>query len=320
MKQIVKTRLLATIIATAVGVLSSGCLQREVEHKVTPTEGKLDVSVDWGEGYQPAELRMLIYNENGTLYGERTSSENQMQWTLPEGAYRLIVHNTDGQNVRYLEMSKHAEAFIYVTSSTGQMVNTPQNIYSVAAHDNAATIDIVAGAEHQIRVVPQRATRGVHFTFKIVGLPVIASLQGTLSGVSPGMMIASGTYFDVPSTQPFLGTPMPSPASRAATTRQTEPIWYQSDMEFFNLVDNKGNRVGINILSVEITDDKQVQYNVTSDITSSVQQIIIDNGGELPVEVPLDVEIEVAEDKTIEISVSVARWNSAGNGTGNVID
>lgn len=323
MKQIVKTRLLATIIATAVGLLVSGCLQREVEHKVTPTEGKLDVSVDWGEaakGDQQRAFRMLIYNDKGTLHQEQTSTGNHMQWTLPQGSYHMIVHNTDGANVRYLDMGKHSEGFVYVTSNSGQLIDMPQNIYTVAAHDNGKTFQIVGGGEHLINVSPQRATRGVHFTFKIIGLPEISSLRGTLSGVSPGMMIATGEYLDVPCIQPFVGTPLANRTAANSKASRAQTIWYQTDMEFFNLVSNEQNAPMINVLGVEIVDGNQNKYTVTSDITSSVHEIMIENGGELPVEVPLDVEIEVVDGAIIEIRVSVSEWQGAGEGMGNVIN
>lgn len=330
--------LLGLLVAVGLGLLGTvtlaalltGCVKRELEMRpVDPEEGTVDVSVGWPAGIDCRAARLLIYDDSGALNGseEFSAGENRFTFRLAAGSYRLILHNTDAQNVDYAATENHVTAEVYALNASGQkpassgeLLAEPRKVYGIGSHDRGDRFSVTAGETQQLNVSPVRLTRDVLFYFEVSGLDAVQAIEGTLRGVAPSVLLSTRECRQVSFGLPFVGesyTPLQvqSPV-RPATKAANEALRFRSTLELFDLLTRKESPAGTNVIETKVTDGDGKPYFVQVDITATLQQLIENNGGTLPVEVPLTVKIEV-DPVTAEVRATVTPWDESGSGGGD---
>ena len=73
------------------------------------------------------------------------------------------------------------------------------------------------------------------------------------------------------------------------------------------LLDPRGGTVYNNVLALDMTTTDDEHYTSTVDLNSALTEILADNGGTLPVEVPVEMDIRV-ERTAVGLSTTVAGW------------
>lgn len=295
------------------GIVLSSCVERSVPIKFYKS-GTLEVALNWADGIAPVGSRLLIYKADGTFHKEVVNAGAEQTFTceLAGGNYRVIAHNTDVLNAGFSATDKHSTAAVLAGSDKmpeeGSELVAPGNVYGVGYHDEAEMVTIVSGEKSSVTVSPRRLTHEVRFVFRIIGLEEVTELKGQLIGVSPGLLLGSGKSLPISCFQTFVGTPFTP--SKAATE-----ITYETKIEFFDLTSPKEDEKEVNKLAMSITSGNGKVYSLTANITSVIQEIIFENGGVLPIEIPLELNIEV-DQKTDNITVKVTPWDNSGTGGG----
>lgn len=318
---------LALLIAVlTVATLLTGCVKCELETRPeAPEEGTVEIGVVWPEGADCSAARLLIYGEDGTLYREHDGLTDAYSGTLPEGTYRLILHNTDAEQVGYAALESHGTAEVYalnasgqIPSAQGELLAQPHKVYGIGRHDQGEDFTVTAGETLRLTVAPERLTREVHFYFAVSGLDAVRAVAGTLRGVVPSVLLCTREYREVAFGQPFEGdsyTPQQAQAGPGAKAPK-EAIRFRATLEVFDLLTRENSPAGTNVIETTVTDGEDRSYPVQVDITGAVQQVIADNEGTLPVEIPLTLSVEV-NPVTTEIHATVTPWDGGGTGGGN---
>lgn len=332
---------LLTVGLLLLGVLAAvtmftGCVKRELETRPdVPQEGTVEIAFTWPDGEEPPTgARLLFYNEDGTFHREHGDLTDSYRGTLPAGNYRLILHNNDAEQVGYGAMESHGTAEVYVLnisgetpSTQGELLAQPRKVYGVGRHDQGEHFSITGGETLQLSVAAERLTREVHFYFAVTGLDAVQSVAGTLRGVAPSVLLCTrecrqvsfGQAFDTEAytPQPTAQTPTAHGAQAAKTANAPKAaIRFRTSMELIDLLTRKESPAGTNSIEAVVTDGDGRPYPVQVDITAALQQVIEENEGELPVEVPLTVSIEV-NPVTAEVNATVTPWDETGTGGGD---
>lgn len=304
----------------------AGCVKRSLEVNPRLVNGTLEIVVNWPEGVAPAGARLMVYDQSGEYVTEQeiAGAQNMFRCDLSEGQYQVIVHNTDGQNVYFQNTDRHTTSTICAypdgTPAPGSQLVQPTNIYGIGRHDQGQIATVKGSQTARYTVVAERLTRQVSFYFKITGLETIEQVKGRLIGVSPGILIGSGTTLPVSCFQAYIASPsvVRTPRLRSSATKvEAEPVWYETKMEFFDLMAQKNpSQQGSTQLFVAVSDDKGRTFQITADITATVQDIIVGNDGVLPIEIPLEVDLKINADIN-NVTVTVEQWDESGSGEGD---
>ena len=318
------THTLLTVFVAA--VLFSACVKRELEHR-SGTTGRVQITFGWPGGGQPAAARLLFYTATGELHSEHDALTDSYTGILPAGGYRLILHNTDVSHAVFRSMHHYETATSYVPSFSGEGTRFPEagdtlaepgKIYAAAQTDRGTDFTVRPGKTIQLRVTPQRLTRRIGFLFKVTGLEAVRLLKGMLDGVSPSISISDRKCSPVPCRMLFTGSPYTAPKSTTAPTPApgSGEVLYQSGMEVFGLLTHSDSPAGTNTLEMTVTGGNGKNYPLTLDITPVLQELIATSGGVLPLEIPLEVTIDI-NPVTTEINATVTPWDESGSGGGS---
>ena len=172
-------------------------------------EGYAEITIDWGMDECPRGARFLFYDESGDLVKEEEGSDGSFRGSLPVGKYRIIVHNSDAEQVGYRGMDKYETAEIFSQSAdmsmsyllqvkdmiTGQpYITEPSSVFAAGSCKEFGELDITDGGTLKATVNPVCVTRSMEFHFDVSSVENIDSLKGMLSGVAQGVFIASGKH------------------------------------------------------------------------------------------------------------------------------
>lgn len=317
--------LLLLAVLTA-AVMLTGCVKRELEMRpAAPEEGTVEVGVVWPEGADCNAARLLIYDEAGMLNcsEEFSAGENRFVCMLAAGNYRLILHNGDAQNVGYAATESHGTAEVYALNASGQKPSSqddalaePHKVYGIGRHDQGEHFTVTAGETLPLTVTPVRLTREVHFDFAVTGLDDVKSVVGTLSGVAPSVLLCTRECRQEAFGLPFEGVPHAPRHGSARVKAGAEPAYFRATLELFDLLTRKGSPAGTNGVEAVVTAGDGRSYPVQVDITEALQQLIDSGGDVFPVEIPLEIALEI-DPVTAEVRVTVTPWDGGGTGGGD---
>lgn len=302
------------------GINFSGCVKRELDYRQSAAEtGILELTVNWSDGVAPAGTRLMIYQQTGEFHKEITigAGEKTFSCELEAGTYKIMTHNTDHENIGFSNMDNHSSATAIVGSDvmpeSGTVIAAPHNMYNIGLHDQGEVATITAGQTTSLSATPVRLTHEVKFLFRISGLHDVSNVKGQLKGVAPGVLLGSNTSLPISCYQLFVGVPIAPANSKAEAGTE---ITYQTSLEFFDLLASQTSAPNTNPIDVAITDDQDRTYLFTVDLTSTVDQIISENNGTLPIEIPLDMEVKI-DPQTNNVTATVTPWDNSGTGGGN---
>lgn len=313
-----------------VALLFSGCAKRDLELRPdsppSPDEvGYTEIALDWGEDARPHPARFLFYNADGALVREVTGVTGTFKGSLPPGTYRLVVHNEDAGQVEYRGTDRYETAGVYAQETEYAYslpkfalrsratrhdagipcILEPQTVFAAGACKEFDEIVITAGETTTATIAPVELTCLVSFRFIVRGESSVQSLSGVLTGVSRGILISSGKQ-DVSSScaVEFSGVPRDGSSSD-----------YTTQISIFSLLATKESPAGTCMVSVTLTDDAGKPYTGTFDITHTLKDILLDNGGTIPVEIPIEVTLQIKD--VGELEATAAPWDNSGWGSGD---
>lgn len=298
----------------------AGC----TKHKLAQAgDGKLEVTLDWGDEFAPTGARLYIYDSEGNFQHSTDCAVTMQTVELPAGDYRLIVHNTDAVGVGYTGMEQHGTAEVYALGvsenmpAEGEMVAEPCNVYGIGSHDQGESFTIRSGQSTGLNVVPVSLTKDVAFYFDVTGLEEVEEVSGKLHGVAPSMLICTGVPRQVSCSLPFTAGPYVAPAQSAALSGAGEPapMRYTAMLTLFDMLTREDSPQRTNYMDLTIKAADGKTYTAEADITAALQEIIADNDGVLPIDIPLEVTVEV-NTVTAEAGAVVMPWNDSGSGSG----
>lgn len=299
----------------------TGCTKQDLDSR--KNEGSVEILLSW-PGDTPKGSKFYFYPQDDVDLSEFTL-ENPVEGTsegwrgnLPAGTYRIIVHNSDAENVDMRFKDDYNKAEIYVLPAAeaqaavrgaGGICHPDKLMLASGIDENGGVLKVpsleeVEGSKVHVRVTatPTPRIKYLRFFFKIDDAGPVSLSTGTLTGVSPSLHCASAVCAASSERVNF-----------SVHDSSVAGYAYEANVKVLDLV-RPGNKSHVLILNMLRPDGSP--YSVTIDLSKVVNDILNKNGGAIPVVVPVDIPIELKKIGN-DLKAEVIEW-SEGTGGGTL--
>jgi len=299
-------------------VVSISCTQAEMMYRqVVTIEELVRIYPDNSTHILPAQ-KYYFYNQDGVTpcrvltcdgYGNFTG-------TLPDGTYHIIASNANVTNAVYSGMGNHETAMVSAKSiytrnkiepTRTDILVSVDNIYSVVVKQ----VTVSSGDTLHLTPTPSLLTRTVTLNFSVDEelQDQVIGLTGTLRGVYPSVQLFTGET----KREEMEQAPEIQIGYIASQDNEKKEYW-TAILHVFGLHDPKygENYQNMGEIILETVDN---QHRVEVDLTDALSNILEEYEGEIPVSIPIEVNVEV---KLVEIGIAatVESWKYINeNGT-----
>lgn len=265
--------------------------------------GKVRLHLDWQtRSSYPSGMTYYFYKDGTGHPVVRLGSVTGYEGTLPSGHYKVVVCNTDCDNVQ-LEMNNGYEQalgkarLISSLKSASVHIARPGNLYGTGCQ----SIDV--GGEKTVveELYPVSLVKTLELNIKVTGGEDIrlTGLSGRLTGVSSQIQISTGkALFD-------------TPAFMAFEPESANPGVYTSSLNLFGLSDGgeEGDPVEL-YLTLTLKDGKEVTS--FTDITGEVGKAF-----EQSISAHVVLDLEIAYDEINGATITLSGWKEGTGEAGN---
>ncbi|MFV0582754.1 MAG: DUF5119 domain-containing protein [Parabacteroides gordonii] len=267
--------------------------------------GRVRLVLDWQTRSLPPVMAYYFYKDGKGSPLVRKGDASGYEGTLAAGSYKVVVCNTDYENVLletdngYDKACGRARQVSLLKSSAVSIVQ-PDNLYATGCEEVA-----VGGEETTVRELsPANLVRSLELNIKVTGGETGEAVQprrlsGQLTGISSGVYLPSGKpVADAPALVAF------EPEAAASGV-------YSTTLKLFCLPEKEEAGSPVNLLlDMELPDGREV--STSTDITDEIGEAFIEN----TFSVILDLTIRY--DEIGGLSIILAEWKKGSEGSGVV--
>lgn len=315
------TVLLMIFLSIAAGLffsLLTGCTRTTVLVEPLPlSEGYITIRPKQDDHVLPAvQYHFYNYNEAVPYRVFDSDAQGNFKGVLPAGHYRVLATNTSASGVVFRGMDDHRTAIVYDTtlrgtsrggrscsgSTTATRVIGAEPVYSLIMTD----LEVLPEDTAHHTPLPVRLTRTMSVAFTLTGelANQVTGIKGSMQGIYPSIFLFTGStpYEDVVRS---LGIWM----DFTTTTHPEDSHLWQAEFHLFGLCDPRNGEAYRNILqlSLEMADG---DYPFEIDLTNHLSDVLVQTGGVLPLELPLEVKLEWKE---LEVISNITPWKRDGD-------
>ena len=268
--------------------------------------GRVRLLLDWQTRSLPAVMTCYFYKDGADAPIVRRCDASGYEGTLPVGRYRVVVCNTDCENV-LLETDKGYETACgrarqsSSLKSSAVSIAQPGNLYGTGCE----AVDIDGEEIAVCELTPANLIRNLELNIKITGgetdvMVHPGKLTGRLMGLSSGVYLTSG--------KPLSGTP----AFMSFEPELTFSGVYTAMLNLFNLPEEEEVSSPVNLLlDMELSDGREV--STSTDITGEIGKAFVEN----TFSVVLDLTIRY--DEIGGLTIILSEWKKGNEGS-SVVD
>lgn len=311
-------KIAAAVLCLSGVMLLCGCCKRKLDRGIL--YGYVEFALDWSKAAgTPAGSELWFYPADGSQPLKFECRADVFRGELPKGTYRVIVHNTDASEVSYRGMDNYSTAEVCADKKALPELNTggtkagistaisePKQVYGTGRCAAGQTLEIRYGDTLRTAASPIPLSRTVSFRFDMTNMANIASVTGYLDGVAGSVYLSTGdrSYGE--------------PCSTAFTTAEisgTGGTSYQTQLTVFGLSSRDEGKKGTNAVCIRIVKQDGSVHETYVDISDAIRGLANDNGGEIPLEIPVRIELTLIG---TNLTASVETWDGSGAGGGVV--
>lgn len=266
--------------------------------------GKVRLHLDWQtRNSYPSGMTYYFYKDGTGRPVIRSGRASGYEGTLPSGQYRVVVCNTDCDNVE-LEMDNgYEQAFgkarqISALKSASVHIARPGNLYGTGGQ----LIDV--GGEKIVveELYPVSLVKTLELNIKVTGGEgniLITGLSGRLTGVSSQVQIPTGKAL------------FNTPAFMAFEPESANPGVYTSSLNLFGLSDGGEDGDPVELyLTLQMKNGKEI--TLSTDITGEVGDAF-----EQSVSAHVVLDLEIAYDEINGATITLSGWKEGTGEAGN---
>ncbi|MCM1302492.1 MAG: DUF5119 domain-containing protein [Alistipes senegalensis] len=316
------------VCGLAFASLASGCTEKDLDSRAD--EGYVEIVLDWGSA-RPAGKRFDFYPVEGgdplTFSSDAPECNvagcEGFKGILPSGDYRMIVASCEeDQCVEFRNSHSYESAAFFVShvgTRAGEVKGYENRIEHVGRLMFTRHLDPVDGsADNTILRVPyqQKVKRSatpksyvkqVRLNFRIDNPETITKCEGVFVGVAESVNCSTGSCSATTASIDFTAT---------RTREGGSGVGFTAEFSVLDLIDPADKTSGVHTVYLTLTKTDGSKLTTTIDVTNAVQDLIGVSGGTIPIDIPLELKLEVLKDGTL--SATVTAWKD-GTGEGDVI-
>ncbi len=313
-------------------MLAGACTEKDLDKRAEI--GYVEVALNWGNA-QPTGKQFFFYPVDGgeaLVYGNdapECSSEggfNGFRGWLPTGNYRMLVMNTDGANLEFRNMGKYETAEVGVTKKSKAKAGRSTQQEALANRiEQASNLMFANGFDHpegseddptmltvpyqetvKKTAAPHLSVKQVRLYFKIDRPEVITACSGVFTGVSESLNLSTGRCSTTSASVDF----------EALQPQRDQSYNFIAGFSVLDLLMPQGAAEGVHVVYLKLTKSDGTTLELSIDVTGTMEKIIEAGGGIVPIDIPLEVELKMLEDGTLQSDVRP--W-TGGTGSGTVV-
>lgn len=302
----------ATVALLLVLFALEGCVKRTDFEVRTALEGGIEIALEWETTATPIPLTFAFYSEGEDtfLYKEFEGTSEGFKGMLPVGAYKVLAYDKNALRVKYRNMDSYDTAEVYAEEAVkstyagdNRQIGEPGMVYSAGECVGMATLKIEAEKTLKAQAQPQNRTRSVMLRFEIKNGVNITTITGEIDGVSASVLLASGKSSNYAARLPFLVT-------------RVEDGSFHTSVALFDFIDAESGLTEVHTMDVTLGEVGGATHDMTLDLTDTIREIVDENGGVIPIEIPIEVIVDMTDIE--HITAIVHPW-VPGEGGGEVI-
>lgn len=274
-------------------------------------EGYVRIDLKWENDVVPEGSEFYFYTDAGEFVQSCKCSAKGFRGTLPMGAYKIIVWNTDARNVELYNMNRHATAEVRVVADAAAAgkaagcIAQPDNLLFAAAFDEAEVMTVPYRDSVIMSASPRGRIKTVELVFKLDNAAAVKLLGGSLSGVSSGLQCSTASCTHNPQSVNFTVTSDPYGKYN-----------YVANISVLDLVMPESGVSGSHILTLTLMIDG-VEHTMSIDLSSTIEDLLEGEwNGVIPLEIPLEVDLKSVDGN---LSAEVSPWDTTGSGSGELV-
>ncbi|MDE5695129.1 MAG: DUF5119 domain-containing protein [Alistipes sp.] len=317
----------------------TGCTKEALDHY--KNEGFVDLELTWPEGAAPKGTRVHFYpvsaegealaaaeGEQAPVYKsfdcDATGLRNER---LPVGSYKVLVYNSDTENLVLRDETDYDKATFHVMTESeaaaagrksastraGECITQPKNLFVAnCVHDpaNGQQLSVVTVPFRErvaVKAQPKAYVKTVILRFEVEGSDMVTLNGGTFIGVSPSHHCATAMCASTSESVNF----------QTELAMDDSGYDYKAEFTVLDLV-KPTSTFGVHTVKLNIVPNGGDPYTVSADVTEVVEQFLKDNGGTIPVTIPVEVAIRLKKIDGVLTAV-VQDW-VPGTGGGTIGD
>lgn len=291
-----------------------GCTKQSLDYR--KNEGFVRINLEWPEGKTPQGGRFYFYPQDVEGETEAFSVDcpaDGYSGSLSPGKYKIIVYNSDAANVAIHDEKDYDKAEIVVLSEAeaaaagsragGYIAQPGDLMLATAINEHEQGLLVV---EYQttttVSASPALRVKKLRFLFTVDDASDVSLTGGTLSGVSPSLHCASASCAPTSEQVKFTVN-----ASSGGTGYD-----FSAEISVLDLVQPSS---GVHVLTLTLLRPDGTPYQVTRDLSATINDILNHNGGTIPVNTLVDIPVELKKIGN-DLQINVGEWTQGtGGGT-----
>lgn len=303
------SKLFAGFLAGLFALLIAACTYGDTM-RYTQNEGKVRVELDWGKAPIPKASKFYFYPEGKEAPLLRTGTADGFVGTLPSGAYRMVVVNSDYRNLTirtdrgydgvYAQLADEAKAERYTKADPLH----PENLYG-ASNEN-----LVVDSRREVTYIakPQNMVQTLQLDVVFKGVTQITSVTGAISGMSASVHLPTGQ------------------SEREQTALVYAPFEKQADGSYRSFITTFGVNPTLpahpvpvvpNRLILNITLDSGALFTSEVDITKAIDDSIVRGLRQDRVDTIIELEVQIDPTLPSGFRLQLVGWQSGTGSAGN---
>lgn len=287
-----------SLLLLIVLAVSGSCTERELDFRdedyvppVVEVKGYVAIRPDWNGCPSPKGTTFRFYRLfSGTPSIEKECPPEGFEGFLPVGTYQVMAYNSGITGVSFQDMQQYGTALAHATDlsltrASGLFpVSQPGELYSCCID----TLVVTKETPVERVVIPRPLSRIINFSFKLTGdgAKAIKSITGEFYGVWSSVFISSGktstSMIEASHTYTPFAAGMTSEFDGAANIR------------IFGLFDPLNEENYDNKMNLSLTGASGERYYTQVDLNSVLSDIIEKNHGEIPINIPVEIDVELS--------------------------
>jgi len=288
---------LLNYILAAVIIITASCTEADLEHR--KQQGQVVIVPDWGTRAMPQAMRYYFYpQESSDPPIEQEATAEKYEGYLPVGTYKVIGVNTDTYDVGFNNSNSFEEFEVYAMPQQDNRaqgpIKPPSRVTSVVVRE--LIVELNQNVEKKAPAI--EVSRVLVFTFRFTGSDSFNSLQGTLPGVYPSMWMKDVMPSDLVSMGYTVDFSCPVILGEA-----------EAAVRLFGIHNPQNGSAYDNKMDIKLERSDGQTRQTTVDMNDTFTKIIDHFDGEIPVDNPVHIDIEI-QSIGGNISAEVRRWQS----------
>lgn len=285
----------------------TSCL--EVALEPLPDKGEVSVSLRWAEAPAPERVTYVFYPATGlpvTFDGGGSAFTGE----LPASTYRMLAYESGVEGVSFTGLDSYATAAVSARAlpsarSEVRLVAQPGRFFSGSLEGLVVhPLDTV-----RTGTAARQLTRSLTLTFNLSEVAGVDELEGTLCGVYPSALLATGE----PSLESVASAPSVGTAFGASTNMERKVA---VTVRFLGLRNPEGGAVYTNTLGLTLKGADGWRQHTSVDLTRALTDVFAVGGDKLAFEIPTNIEVKV-EPTPVSLVATVVGW-TLGEGGGEI--